>query len=115
MQERARSLLKEVGLADRASYRATDLSGGQQQRVALARALVMRPRLVLADEPTGNLDTESGDQVFALLRDFNRRYHTAFIIVTHDDRLAARCDRIVHLVDGRVASDSSTGVPDDAR
>lgn len=110
MSERARTLLTEVGLADRASYRATDLSGGQQQRVALARALVMRPRLVLADEPTGNLDRESGDQVFALLREFNRRYHTAFIIVTHDDRLAARCDRIVHLIDGRVASDSQNEV-----
>jgi lipoprotein-releasing system ATP-binding protein len=113
MRDRASALLTEVGLADRASNRATDLSGGQQQRVALARALVMRPRLVLADEPTGNLDTESGDQVFALLRAFNQRYHIAFIIVTHDDRLAARCDRIVHLVDGRVASDSQNDATDD--
>ena len=105
MQDRAAALLDEVGLAARASYRATDLSGGEQQRVALARALVMRPALVLADEPTGNLDSESGEQVFRLLRDFNQRYGTAFVIVTHDDRLAARCDRIVHLVDGRVDSD----------
>jgi len=105
MHDRAASLLDEVGLGARASYRATDLSGGEQQRVALARALVMRPSLVLADEPTGNLDSESGEQVFRLLRDFNQRYGTTFVIVTHDDRLAARCDRIVHLVDGRVDSD----------
>jgi lipoprotein-releasing system ATP-binding protein len=109
MARRAAELLEEVGLADRASFRATDLSGGQQQRVALARALVMRPPLVLADEPTGNLDTESGAQVFRLLREVNRRYDTAFVIVTHDERLAARCDRIVHLVDGRVESDRRGG------
>src|SRR5512133_1145468 len=96
MEERATKLLGEVGLAERASYRSTDLSGGEQQRVALARALVMRPALVLADEPTGNLDSESGDQVFQLLRDCNQRYGTAFVIGTHDDRLATRCDRIVH-------------------
>jgi lipoprotein-releasing system ATP-binding protein len=110
MEERAASLLTEVGLAERAAYRATDLSGGQQQRVALARALIMRPRLVLADEPTGNLDTESGDQVFDLLRELNDRYGTSFIIVTHDDGLAARCDRVVHLIDGQVASDSRNAV-----
>jgi lipoprotein-releasing system ATP-binding protein len=102
MADRAAALLADVGLADRASYRATDLSGGEQQRVALARALVMRPVLVLADEPTGNLDSESGAQVFRLLREFNARYGTAFVVVTHDDRLARQCDRIVHLADGRV-------------
>lgn len=106
MYERAAALLDEVGLADRASYRANDLSGGQQQRVALARSLVMRPSLVLADEPTGNLDSESGAQVFQTLRLFNKRYGTAFVIVTHDDRLAVQCDRIVHIVDGRVESDT---------
>jgi lipoprotein-releasing system ATP-binding protein len=111
MQERAAALLAEVGLAGRARNRATDLSGGEQQRVALARSLVMRPPLVLADEPTGNLDSESGAQVFALLRDFNRRHGTAFVIVTHDDRLAARCDRIVHLLDGRVDSDTRPRAP----
>ena len=110
MHDRAATLLEEVGLDDRMFYRATDLSGGQQQRVALARALVMHPPLVLADEPTGNLDTESGAQVFRLLRDVNQRYGTAFVIVTHDERLAARCDRIVHLVDGRVDSDSSRAI-----
>lgn len=106
MRERAAALLADVGLADRVHYRATDLSGGQQQRVAVARSLVMRPALVLADEPTGNLDSESGDQVFRLLREVNARQRTAFVIVSHDERLAARCDRIVHVVDGRVDSDT---------
>jgi len=106
MEDRASALLDEVGLADRASYLAVELSGGEQQRVALARSLVMRPPLVLADEPTGNLDSESGAQVFRLLRAFNERYGTAFVIVTHDDRLAVQCDRTVHMVDGRVESDT---------
>lgn len=115
MEDRAAELLAEVGLHDRMDYRVTNLSGGQQQRVALARALVMRPALVLADEPTGNLDTESGEQVFQLLREINARYRTAFVIVTHDDRLAVRCDRIVHLVDGRVESDERAGLADRIR
>ena len=105
MRERARALLTAIGLADRMTYRVTDLSGGQQQRVAIARALAMAPPLVLADEPTGNLDTESGDQVFDLLRRFNREDGTAFLIVTHDPRIAGRCDRVIDLVDGRVRSD----------
>ncbi len=112
MRERAATLLDEVGLADRATYPASDLSGGQQQRVAIARALVARPPLVLADEPTGNLDTESGDQVFALLREINAQRRTAFVIVTHDERLAARCDRVVHVVDGRVESDTTRPAED---
>jgi lipoprotein-releasing system ATP-binding protein len=102
MRARADELLAAVGLADRAAYRTSDLSGGQQQRVAVARALSRNPRLVLADEPTGNLDTHSSDEVFALMRQFNRRFGTAFIVVTHDSRIAARCDRVVELVDGRV-------------
>ena len=81
------------------------LSGGQQQRVAIARALVGRPPLVLADEPTGNLDTTTADEVFELLRGFNRRWKMAFLIVTHSPELAARCDRIVTLVDGRIVED----------
>ncbi len=107
MDDRAAHLLDEVGMADRAAYPSTDLSGGQQQRVAVARALMLQPPLVLADEPTGNLDSESGEQVFQLLRDINARQHTTFVIVTHDERLAERCDRIVHLVDGRLARDTS--------
>jgi lipoprotein-releasing system ATP-binding protein len=107
MRERAAMLLERVGLSDRASYRVTDMSGGQQQRVAIARALAMSPALVLADEPTGNLDTQSGDQAFALLREFNQEQQTTFLIVTHDHRLAERCDRVIELVDGRVVKDCS--------
>lgn len=106
MQERALELLDRVGLSDRARYKATDLSGGQQQRVAIARALVMDPPLVLADEPTGNLDTESGEQVLQLMRTFHRDRGTAFLIVTHDPDVADHCDRIVHMVDGLVDSDT---------
>jgi lipoprotein-releasing system ATP-binding protein len=105
MSERAGELLRAVGLEGFESRRATDLSGGQQQRVAIARALAMSPALVLADEPTGNLDTESGEQVFRLMRRFNEERGTAFVVVTHDPRIARQCDRIVHLVDGRVLSD----------
>jgi lipoprotein-releasing system ATP-binding protein len=105
MRLHAIELLERVGLSDRMQNRVTDLSGGQQQRVAVARALSMTPALVLADEPTGNLDTQSGDQVFALLRQFNREQGTAFLIVTHDPRLADRCDRVIELVDGRITSD----------
>ncbi len=105
MRETADGLLAAVGLAGLEARRATDLSGGQQQRVAIARALSMSPALVLADEPTGNLDTESGEQVFALMRRFNEERGTAFLVVTHDPRIARRCDRVIHLVDGRVRSD----------
>jgi lipoprotein-releasing system ATP-binding protein len=105
MRARAAMLLDRVGLTDRARYRVTDLSGGQQQRVAIARALAMNPSLVLADEPTGNLDTLSGDQTFSLLREFNREQKTTFLIVTHDSRIAARCDRVIELVDGRIVAD----------
>jgi lipoprotein-releasing system ATP-binding protein len=106
MQTRAGELLAAVGLSDRATYRTNDLSGGQQQRVAIARALSRNPRLVLADEPTGNLDTSSSDEVFALMRQFNRKSGTAFLVVTHDSRIADRCDRVVELVDGRVTRDT---------
>ena len=105
MFERAGHLLDQVGLNERKRHLANQLSGGQQQRVAIARALVMNPSLVLADEPTGNLDTHSADEVFKLLRAVNRQQHTTFLIVTHDPRLAARCDRIVELVDGRIVDD----------
>ncbi len=105
MREKAFALLEEIGLADRASYGASKLSGGQQQRVAVARALVLEPPLVLADEPTGNLDTESGAQVFELLRGVSVRHRTAFLVVTHDERIAARCDRVLTMVDGRIRSD----------
>jgi lipoprotein-releasing system ATP-binding protein len=103
---RAEALLTRVGLAHKVHVRANALSGGQQQRVAVARALMMRPALVLADEPTGNLDTKASDEVFALLREVNAETGTAFLIVTHDPRIAARCDRIIEIVDGRIAHDS---------
>ena len=92
-------------LGDRLDYLPRKLSGGQQQRVAIARALALGSPLVLADEPTGNLDTRSADAIFGLMREFNRDRGTAFVIVTHDPRLAQRCDRIIELIDGRIASD----------
>jgi lipoprotein-releasing system ATP-binding protein len=105
LRERAGLLLSAVGLGDRAEARINQLSGGQQQRIAIARALALGPPLVLADEPTGNLDTRTSDQVFELLRRFHAEERTSFLIVTHDARLAQRCDRVVTLVDGRIVSD----------
>jgi lipoprotein-releasing system ATP-binding protein len=105
MREAARALLDRVGLGARADSRATTLSGGQAQRVAIARSLAMRPKVVLADEPTGNLDTQTADGVFALLREVNREEQVTFLVVTHDRRLAERTDRIIELVDGRIVSD----------
>lgn len=106
-REHARSLLAAVGLAQAMDKRPGELSGGMQQRVAIARALVMNPPLVLADEPTGNLDTASSAEVFALLRRIHAERGTSFVVVTHDPRLAARCDRLVELIDGRIARDEA--------
>ena len=106
MRERAKLLLGRVGLAGHEAKRPSQLSGGQQQRVAIARALAMEPPLVLADEPTGNLDTQSADGIFELLRSVNKDSRTAFLIVTHDPRLAARCDHAIELVDDRIVSAS---------
>jgi lipoprotein-releasing system ATP-binding protein len=106
MRPRAVQLLDRVGLQGRADALPSELSGGQQQRVAIARALALGPPLVLADEPTGNLDTKTSDQIFAVMREFNRELGVAFLIVTHDPRLAARCDRTIDLVDGRIVSDT---------
>jgi len=105
MRVRAADLLGKVGLGAFQGRRPAKLSGGQQQRVAVARALAMRPPLVLADEPTGNLDTASADEVFALLRTFNRDFRVTFLVVTHDPRLASRCDRVLELVDGRLVGE----------
>ena len=105
MRERAGELLGKVGLGALTGRRPGKLSGGQQQRVAVARALAMSPPLVLADEPTGNLDTASADEVFALLREFNRDFGVTFLVVTHDPRLAKRCDRVLELVDGRLVGE----------
>jgi lipoprotein-releasing system ATP-binding protein len=101
---RAKELLDRVGLGDRLDFKPTKLSGGQQQRVAIARALAMNPPLVLADEPTGNLDTTTADDIFALLYEVNREAGTTFLVVTHDLRLARRCSRTLELVDGCITS-----------
>ena len=105
-KESARMMLEEVGLADRMDHRMTQLSGGQNQRVAIARALVNNPSIVIGDEPTGNLDTKASDNIYELLRRLNREHNQTFILVTHDERMAAKTDRIIRLVDGRVAEDS---------
>lgn len=113
---RARAELEAVGLGHRLTHYPTQLSGGEQQRVALARAIAPRPQLILADEPTGNLDLATGHDIIELL--FARRAETGatLVIITHDTELAARCDRIVTLADGRIASDSTLdGASDSAR
>ena len=104
-RDRARALLDRVGLADRLDFRTPKLSGGQKQRVAIARALMNHPALVLADEPTGNLDRQTADQVLALLRDMNRTDKTTFLISTHDPHVAAFCDRRITVVDGQLATE----------
>jgi len=100
MQARAAELLDQVGLTRWKDHKALNMSGGQQQRVAIARALAVKPAIVLADEPTGNLDTKSADSAFELMREVNRTSGTSFLLVTHNMDLARRCDRIVEVVDG---------------
>jgi lipoprotein-releasing system ATP-binding protein len=104
MRERAQMLINAVGLSARSNNKAGNLSGGQQQRVAVARALAMNPKLLLADEPTGNLDTKSADEVFELLRRFNQEHGTTVLFVTHNDKLAQRCDRTIEVIDGLIAA-----------
>ena len=101
-QKDATQLLADVGLGERLHHKPGELSGGEQQRVAVARALMQRPDLVLADEPTGNLDTHTGDSLFALLRKLNKDRGTTFVIVTHNDKLSAQADRIIRMEDGRI-------------
>jgi len=101
-RQQAERLLEQVGLKERMNHKPGELSGGEQQRVAVARALVTSPRLVLADEPTGNLDTHTGQELFELFRQFNRDLNTTFVIVTHNESLSVQCDRIVKMMDGRM-------------
>lgn len=107
-KEHAKALLAQVGLAQFTDKKPSELSGGQQQRVAIARALVSKPALLLADEPTGNLDTKTADSMFELFHTFNKQFGCAVLIVTHDPRLSAACDRTISLVDGLVVSDEKT-------
>lgn len=102
VEQEAVTLLQEVGLGQRLHHKPGELSGGEQQRVAVARALLQKPDLVLADEPTGNLDTHTGESLFGLLRDLNRTRNTTFVIVTHNDKLSAQSDRIVYMQDGMI-------------
>ena len=103
-EDLARETLQRVGLAERLQHYPKHLSGGEQQRVALARAFVVRPKLLFADEPTGSLDADSGAGIIRLLFDMNREYGTTLVLVTHDEHLASRCQRVVRLTGGRIAA-----------
>ena len=104
----AMEALERVGLADRASHRPTELSGGEQQRVALARALVKNPPLILADEPTGNLDSRSSEEIISIFSDLHREQDITLVIITHEADIASHCQRIIHVMDGQVLKEERT-------
>ncbi|MAG62489.1 MAG: ABC transporter ATP-binding protein [Planctomycetota bacterium] len=108
---KAVAMLERFGLGDRLKHRPGQLSGGEQQRVAIARALLLDPPLIIADEPTGNLDSSTGDRVLELLFQEQETRNTALLLVTHDRRLAQRCERIVHMEDGLIQADSAHTIP----
>ena len=114
MKKRALALLEEVGLAHRATHRPGELSGGEQQRVAIARALLLDPKVVLADEPTGNLDSATSDAVHDLFFKINKEHGTTIVVVTHNPSFAKRMPRVVHMRDGKVVQDERVGQPADA-
>lgn len=107
LNDRAHELMDLVGLSKVKNNLAGNMSGGQQQRTAIARALINNPRIILADEPTGNLDSETTEVIYELLRDINKRFETTFVIITHDRRIAEKTDRIIEVKDGRIYNDFS--------
>ena len=112
-RKRAKAALEKVGLGQRMGHKPTELSGGQQQRCAIARALVTRPKLILADEPTGNLDSRTGQEIMAMLDELHAAGNT-IVLITHDSDVAARADRLIRIVDGRVHEDTSSASVDKA-
>ena len=112
-RKRAKAALEKVGLSQRMGHKPTELSGGQQQRCAIARALVTRPNLILADEPTGNLDSRTGQEIMAMLDELHAAGNT-IVLITHDSDVAARADRLIRIVDGRVHEDTSSASADKA-
>lgn len=107
VEKRCEELVSFIGLSDKLNSNIGKISGGQQQRAAIARALINNPKIVLADEPTGNLDSENSEQIYQLLRNINREFGTTFIIVTHDLKIAEKCDRIISILDGKIIEDRS--------
>lgn len=107
MEARAKDLLDLVGLSKVKNNLANNMSGGQQQRTAIARSLINQPKIILADEPTGNLDSESTEVIYELLRDINKKFETTFVVITHDRRIAEKTDRIIEIKDGKISSDFS--------